>query len=205
MLMGRQCPYCPAVRASLERLSDEGVIGSLETVVIEDHPEVAAEYGVRSVPWVQIGPFELPGLRAEEELRDWAEKAGSLQGMAKYLAELIASGNIDKCVRLIQADSHQLKALLLLFTDPDTGLNVLIGVSAIMEALQGSTTLAGIGTDLRDLLTHDEARIRGDACHYLSLTGLAATDEWIRPLLGDADSNVRQIAADCLADLAANS
>ena len=80
LLMGKQCPYCPTVLKGLQSLEATGVIGHLETVVIEDNPEIAAELGVRSVPWVRIGPFELPGLRAEEELREWAEKAGSVSG-----------------------------------------------------------------------------------------------------------------------------
>ena len=204
LLMGRQCPYCPTVLKGLQALKSDGNIGQLETVVIEDHPERAIELGVRSVPWVRIGPFELPGLHSEQELREWAEKADTREGMAKYLAELIGSGNIDKCLQLIDADSQRVYALLMLFTDTDTELNIRIGISAIMESLQGSTALAGIADELRELLKHDEPRIRGDACHYLALSGLAETGNWIKPLLEDPDSNVREIAADSLAELALN-
>ena len=201
LLMGRQCPYCPTVLRNLQSLKNEGLIGTLETVVIEDRPDIAAEYGVRSVPWVQIGPCELPGLRSVEELRGWAEKAGTREGMANYFAELIGSGNIDKCLQLIETDSRRIHALVMLFTDTGTELNIRIGISAIMESLQGSTALAGIGDKLRELLKHDEPRIRGDACHYLALSGLTDAGDWIKPLLEDPDSNVREIAADSLAEL----
>lgn len=204
LLMGKQCPYCPTVLKGLQSLEADGVIGHLETVVIEDNPEIAAELGVRSVPWVRIGPFELPGLRAEEELREWAEKAGSVSGMAHYLEELIGSGGIDKCLELIKADSNQLDALIQLFTDPDTELNIRIGISAIMESLQGSAALDGISDKLRALLRNKSAHIRGDACYYLSLTGHADAGTWIKPLLDDTDANVRTIAADCLEELAAS-
>jgi glutaredoxin len=201
LLMGRQCPYCPTVLRALESLQQKGEISRLETVVLEEHPEVAAKYGVRSVPWVRIGPFELDGLRSEEELRKWAIRAGTPDGMSMYLSELIAGGNIDKCLEMIHADSHQLRALLMLFTDEDTELNIRIGISAIMESLQGGPELAGIAGDLRKLLTHTAPGVRGDACYYLSLTGLRDTAKWIRPLLQDSDENVREITRDCLAEL----
>lgn len=131
LLMGRQCPYCPTVLKALESLQQKGEISQLESVMLEEHPEVAAEYGVRTVPWVRIGPFELDGLRSEEELRTWATRAGTPDGMSMYLSALIASGNLDKCLELIRADSHQLEALLALFADEDTELNIRIGISTL--------------------------------------------------------------------------
>ena len=202
LLMGRQCPYCPTVLKALQSLEQKGQISNLKVIELEEHPEVAAEYGVRSVPWVRIGPFELGGLRSEEELHEWASKAGSTAGMSMYLSELIAGGNIDKCLDLIRADSRQLDALLMLFKDADTELNIRIGISAIIESLQGSPELRGIAHELRALLKHTAPSVRGDACHYLSLTGHEDAAEWIRPLLADNDEAVRQIAQDCLEELA---
>ena len=202
LLTGRQCPYCPTVLKALQSLEQKGQISKLNVVELEEHPEIAAQYGVRSVPWVRIGPFELGGLRSEEELHEWASKAGSPAGMSMYLSELISNGNIDKCLDLIRTDSHQLTALLMLFIDEDTELNIRIGISAIIESLQGRPELAGIADDLRTLLTHAAPSVRGDACYYLSLTGHEDAAEWIRPLLSDNDEAVRQIAQDCLDELA---
>lgn len=201
LLMGCHCPYCPTVLKHLQALQAEGIIGQLETVVIEDHPERAAELGVRSVPWVRIGSFELPGLRSEQELRDWANRAAGAGGQASYLAELLESGELDKCLALLRADHAALQDLLQLFADPDVELNIRIGISAIMESLAGTPVLHSIAEQLRALLTHPDARVRGDACHYLALAGMAHAADWIRPLLADADSNVREIAADSLAEL----
>jgi thioredoxin-like negative regulator of GroEL len=77
MLMGTTCPYCPSVLKALQSLLDSGHIDTLETYNIEEHPDIAQHYGVRSVPWVRIGEFELEGLRSEKELREWAVKAAS--------------------------------------------------------------------------------------------------------------------------------
>jgi len=202
LLMGRHCPYCPTVLKHLQTLQAQGTIGALETVVIEEHPEKAAELGVRSVPWLRIGPFELTGLHSEQELRDWAAQAGSTEGMASYLAELLATGEIDRCTRLAGADPAMLRALLSLFTRPDVELNIRIGISAVMESLAGTPALRSSAEDLRNLLSHQHARVRGDACHYLALSGLPVAANWIRPLLDDSDGNVREIAADSLNELA---
>jgi hypothetical protein len=198
LLMGKHCPYCPTVLQGLQALAADGVIGKLETVVIEDHPERAAELGVRSVPWVRIGPFELAGLRSVQELRSWAEKAGTDTGMAVYLNELLSTGNVDKGMALVRDNPGTLKALLLLLADPDTQLNTRIGISVIMEGLEDSEPLQGIVEQLGELTRHAEASVRGDACHYLALSGSSAATAWIRPLLEDDDAGVREIARDGL-------
>jgi HEAT repeat protein len=203
LLMGRQCPYCPTVLKGLQALKAEGVIGELETVVLEDHPERAAELGVRSVPWVRIGPFELAGLRSEQELREWAKRAGTDAGMAAWLDELLSSGQVEKGIALVRDNPGTLNALLLLLADPDTQLNTRIGISVIMETLEHSTALRGVVDRLGELTRHAAPGVRGDACHYLALAGDPAGATYIRPLLEDADAGVREIAGESLQALQA--
>ncbi|MGD2112839.1 MAG: thioredoxin family protein [Gammaproteobacteria bacterium] len=203
LLMGRQCPYCPTVLKALEALRAEGVIGRIETVVIEDEPDRAAELGVRSVPWLRLGPFELAGLRSKEELRSWAEKAGTDAGMTPYLDELLSSGQVDKGMSLVRDNPGTLNALLQLLADPDTKLNTRIGISVIMEGLEDSAELQAVVDRLGELTQHAEAHVRGDACHYLALSGSQAAAEYIKPLLEDGDAGVREIARDGLARLEA--
>jgi hypothetical protein len=201
LLMGTHCPWCPGVLEALKKLLADGAIASLETVIIEEQPGLAAELGVRTVPWVRIGPFELEGLRSERELREWAEKAGSAKGLAAYLDELLSSGGIDKALGLVRRDPAGRDALLMLFADPETQLNTRIGISAIMEDLDGSELLQGLVEPLGELTRHAEARIRGDACHYLGLSGSSKAAIYIRPLLQDNDADVREVAAESLARL----
>ena len=137
MLMGTHCPYCPSVLKALQALVETGDISHLETHNIEENPEIARELGVRSVPWVRIGPFELEGLRSEKEFREWATKAAASAGHTDWLDELLSSGNISKPLELIKSDPAMMDALLKLFADPDTQLNTQIGISAIMEDLKG--------------------------------------------------------------------
>lgn len=198
MLLGTHCPYCPTVLKGLEDLVKSGIIGKLVAVNIEQHPEIARELKVRSVPWVRIGLFELEGLRSEKELRMWAEAAGTESGFALYLDELLSTGKIDQAIRLVKNNAGAIKALLGLFSNPETRLNTRIGISAIMEHFAGSDLLQGIVDDIGELSRHDDARIRGDAAHYLGLTGSKRASGYLERLNEDTDQDVRAVAAESL-------
>lgn len=198
MLMGTHCPYCPSVLKALQALVASGHIIHLETHNIEENPEIAREFGVRSVPWVRIGPFELEGLRSEKELREWAVKAAANAGLTDWLNELLSSGNISKPLEHIKSDPAAMNTLLKLFADPDTKLNAQIGISAIMEDLKGTDTLSAIVDQLGELTQHEDARVRGDACYYLALSGSPKAAGFIKTLLDDSDANVREIAKESL-------
>jgi HEAT repeat protein len=175
------------------------VIGRLEAVNIEQHPEVARALGVRSVPWVRIGAFELEGLRSEKELQLWAETADTEAGYAAYFDELLSAGKINRAIKLVQSNPDAIDALLLLFSNPETQLNTRIGISAIIESLAGSALLQGIIDRLGVLSGYDDPRIRGDAAHYLGLTGSEKAIAYIRNLVDDANADVRAAAMESLA------
>jgi thiol-disulfide isomerase/thioredoxin len=198
MLLGTHCPYCPTVLKGLGELVKSGAVGKLEAVNIELHPDIARALGVRSVPWVRIGPFELEGLRSEKELRSWAEAAGTETGYASYLDELLSTGKIDRAIKLVQRNPDAIKALLVLFSNAGTQLNTRIGISAIIENLAGSELLQGIVDRLGELSRHDDPRIRGDAAHYLGLTGSTRAVTYLERLEDDAEADVKAVARESL-------
>lgn len=198
LLLGTHCPYCPTVLTGLSELVKTGGIGKLEAVNIEQHPEVARALGVRSVPWVRIGPFELEGLLSERELRGWAEAAGTEAGYASYLDELLSTGKINRAIKLVQSNPDAISALLVMFSSPETQLNSRIGISAIIESLANSEPLRGIVDRLGELSQHDDPRIRGDVAHYLGLTGSEMAIPYIEHLVNDADADVRSVAKESL-------
>ena len=197
-LLGTHCPHCPTVLQGLANMVKAGTLGTLEIVNIEQRGDIARELGVRSVPWVRIGSFELEGLRSEKELREWALKASTNKGMTDWLEELLSSGNLETPLERVRSDPAMMDALLELFTDTETGLNIRIGISAVMEHLQETETLSTIVDRLGELTRHEDARIRGDACHYLALSGDPAAAAYIKPLLKDEDKNVREVARESL-------
>ncbi|MEE8428648.1 MAG: HEAT repeat domain-containing protein [Gammaproteobacteria bacterium] len=198
MLLGTHCPHCPAVLQGLSELLKSGELGSLKVVNIEQRPEIAKELGVRSVPWVRIGLFELAGLHTRAEYRRWAQRVGTKAGLAAYLNELLAAGKIDPVVTLLAKDHSHFVALLVLLTDPDTKLNVRVGIGAVMEYLQAGELLQSMVMPLGELTRHTDARVRSDACHYLGLSGSQKALPFIRPLLDDPSDEVKEIAQDTL-------
>ncbi|WJW74640.1 HEAT repeat domain-containing protein [Thiohalobacter sp. IOR34] len=203
LLLGTHCPHCPTVLQGLAQLVKEGVLGRLEVVNIEQRPEIAAELGVRSVPWVEIGPFRLEGLRSPAELRQWAERAGSQAGMAEYLRELLGEGRLAEAIDTLRRTPAAMDALLTLLADPDTELQVRIGIGAIMEEFAGQPPLRKVVEKLGQLTRHPDPRLRNDACYYLGLSGDARARPYLQDRLGDADTGVRETASEALEALTA--
>ena len=198
MLLGTNCPFCPAVLDGLTQLVKKGLIGKLEVINLEVQPETARHLGVRSVPWVRIGPFELEGQQTPAELAAWAERAASDEGIKEYLAELINTAGIHKAEQLIESTPAYFLYLLDLITDDETSLNIKIGIGALMEMLAESGIMHTYTDELGALTSHASPQVRIDACHYLSLTGDAATSTYIKPLLEDTDPQVVEVARESL-------
>ena len=201
LFMTTTCPHCPGMLQGLGTLIKAGHIGRLEVINLSLRPEAGKELGVRSVPWVRIGPFVLEGLRSQSELQQWAERAMANAGMTAYFAELLTAGDLKKVLALVVEDATRFAALLQLLANPGTALHVRVGIGAVMEDLQGSDILRHQVEPLIELTHHTDARIRSDACHYLALTQAPQALAAARGLLNDPDPQVRDVAQDSVAVL----
>ena len=201
LLLSSSCPHCPAVLQVLADLVKNGRVGRLEVVNVAAHPDRAAALGVRSVPWVRIGAFDLSGQRSRAELESWVQRAAAEEGMAEYFHTLLKEGELAKVRAMIEAQPELLAELLPIVANPEASINVRIGASAICEGLAGSTALQALVPRLAELAEHDDARIRADACFYLGLSGSAAARPALAACVSDADGEVREIAAEALAEL----
>lgn len=195
------CPHCPTVLAGMGELVKQGLVGSLEVVNIAVHPERAEQLGVRSVPWLRLGEFELDGLHSPAELRDWAQRAGNTAGLADYFTEQLKSGRLARVNAMVASRPERLSALLGLAADPDTELTVRIGVSAVMENMAGSPELAERLPELQQLAESGDPRVRADACHFLALSESPAALKTLESLAGDSERSVSEVAQDALAEL----
>jgi hypothetical protein len=202
MLLGTHCPHCPSVLGSLSELVKQGVIARLEVVNLEQRPETGRELGVRSVPWVRIGPFEFSGLHSKAELQSWAELAGTEQGTTQYFEQLLGDGEVMRVLGMISKDHSLLHALIGLVSNVDAKINARIGAGVIMEDYEGKPELLALIPELGELTRHADARVRSDACHYLSLTHDDSVRQYIEPLLDDEHEEVREVAEESLVELA---
>ena len=198
LLISTHCPHCPAMLSALADLVKQGVIGRLEAVNLEQHPEIGQTLGVRSVPWVRIGRIELAGVHSQAELADWAAKADSAAGMADWFHMLLKGGQLPKAQAMIEADPTLLAAVLPIVGNSDASLNVRLGAGVLLEEYAGSDTLRALLPRLGELSQHADARVRADACHYLGLTADAAARPWLDECMADEDADVREIAAESL-------
>ncbi len=199
IIVGTHCPHCPVVLASLAEMLKAGTIGRLEAVNLEARPDVAEALGVRSVPWIRIGPFTLTGAYRRPELEAWVEKAGSVEGQADYLAEMLGSGQLDAAEKFVRETPGSMVALIHLLADPQQKINVKSGLGVIFESLEGSPELAAAVDALGKLVESPSVEVRADACHYLGLTHAPAARPYLERCLKDDDADVREIAEESLA------
>ena len=201
LFVASQCPHCPTVLRALADLVKAGTLRQLQVYNIEHAAEEARRHGVRAVPWIRIGAFELTGLHSERELAQWIERTASPRGQADYLQELITHSQLPDAVAFLRRDPGHRHGLVQLLENPDTELSVRIGLGALVEEIAGTDAMAALVPDLVRLTRHPDARIRGDAAHYLSLSGDPSVLPELHGLLADPDDQVRGIAEDGIAAL----
>lgn len=201
LLIATGCAHCAAVLAALADLVEHGRVGRLAVVNIARHPELADARGVRGVPWIRIGPFELAGAHSPAELSSWVERVGSESGLRTYLGENLASGQLAGVTSACRRSPELLPALLALAGDLDVALAVRIGVGAVIEELAPEGRLAGLGDALAGLAASPHPQVRADAAHFLGLAGTANAGALLTGLTQDPDAEVRDIASESLATL----
>jgi HEAT repeat protein len=203
LFISSQCPHCPAVLSALADLLKRGLIGRLEAINIESHPESAQAQGVRSVPWLRMGLFQLTGARSTAELEIWARRAVSADGISDAFHDLLKQADLAQVLQLIQAEPTRLAALLPIVANPEASLNVKLGVGVVFEEFAGQPALRQLVADLGELTQHEDARVRADASHLMSLTQMAEAQPWLLARLQDENAEVREIAAESLQALGA--
>lgn len=196
------CAYCPAVLDVLVGLLKAGELRRLEVVNIAIDPHRAGEYGVRGVPWLRLGPFELEGTHSRAELERWARGATDKAMWADYAAEMLTQGRMPKVLELVRREQAWLPVLFDLLVDEARGINVHIGVSAVCESLAGEATLRAQIPRLAELLRDPRIRVRADAAHILGLSGDPSARDILKAAREDADPEVREIIEEALTELA---
>lgn len=195
------CQHCPMVLQSLSELVKDGTLAQLEIINLQQSPEMARQYHVRSVPWVKIGPFELTGVRSTGELKQWIARADDPDAMGDYFSELMTTGELDTARDFIDQHPETLPALLKLMTVEDSKLSIKVGVGALMEDLTQADWFDQHLEQLAQYLQHDDPRVRNDAAYYLGLTLNPGVIAYLEPLLQDRDEDVRTTAAEAIEEL----
>lgn len=198
LFIANGCAHCPAVLDALAGLLKNGELRRLEVVNVALDTARAEALGVRSVPWLRLGPFELEGARGGAELERWARGAADEAVWADYAAELFIQGRMNKVLELSHRDQAWMPVLFELLRDQARGINVHIGVSAVCESLAGEPLLREQLPRLADLLGDPQARVRADAAYYLGLSGDPGARAILEAARRDEDADVREIIEEAL-------
>ncbi|MFV1985331.1 MAG: hypothetical protein ACC657_17420, partial [Thiohalomonadales bacterium] len=196
--------HCPTVLAGLMPLIKSGQLSALKIINLTEQPEAAEIYNIRSVPWVQfkfpLGHFEFEGLNSESELQQWCNDSKTLEGISKYCLMLLEQGKINKLTKILTDYPDWLHATLMLAEDVNTSLTIRVGISAIFESLEANQ-FEPIYEALIMMTRNNLARIRSDACFYLSLTKNPEAIATLKHCLKDENKEVKEIAAEAIEEL----
>lgn len=196
-----RCPHCHALEALLRERMKKGLLGELDIINIEQSPEVAQQYRVRSVPWLRLGDFVFDEALTPAELDRWIERATGGSGQSQYIEYLLERGKLAKAIEWIEEGNATLKAVIPILSDPDAKMNVRVGSGAILEHFENTQVIREIIPDLIALLSDSHPAIRTDVCHYLSLTHSSDAVGPLEKMLDDEDSQVRVVARESLETL----
>ncbi len=204
MLLTSECPHCPTVLAGLMPLIKSGQLSTLEVINLNQQPQAAEQYHTRTVPWVQfkfpLGKFEFEGLHSELELQQWCVDSKTIKGISNYCLMLLDQGKINELTKLVTSYPDWLHAALLLVENEDTSLTIRVGISAIFESLKAAQ-FTPIYEALLLMTKNNLARVRSDACFYLSLTKNPQAITTLTNCLNDANNEVKEIAAEAIEEL----
>lgn len=198
ILVSDHCPHCHQLETLLQERLQNGSLGKLDVVNIEQSPEVARQYGVRSVPWLRLGTFIFDEALTPANLDSWIRGAAQGNGETRYISYLLERGKLPQAIGWIESGQASLKAVVPLLADTEAKINVRIGAGAILEHFEDSDAIRAVIPDLVALLDDSNITVRIDICHFLSLTHSRDAIEPLKKMLDDEDGQVRQVAAESI-------
>lgn len=200
LLMTAGCPHCPAALQALTALLKEGAIGRLEIVNVAIHTDEAETRGVKSVPWIQIGPFEVEGVSSPAKLRELANGVNDDDVFDNWLLETLKAGLRQKFESLVRREPHRIHSLARLMTNPETSMAIRLGIGAVLEELNGTGLTETLIPALGEMLESEDRLLKADACHFLTLIGGDGIRPFMQECIQNADPEIRDMAEEWLAE-----
>ena len=157
------CGPCKMLGPVLEKLAAEAKDWRLVKVNSDEHPELAAQYGIRSIPNVKLfseGKVinEFVGALPEKAIKDWLKKAVPGKNGTQLIAaeSLISTGEEDKAEKVLEnilkaePDNEKAKVILariLFFKDAERSLSLVKSIdegSEYFETVNSLRSFAGL-------------------------------------------------------------
>jgi len=198
VLVSSECPRCPKAVEAAVALSYQHPLVSLFIIDALQFPALAQERGIKAVPATVIDQqLALVGNISASRL----EELVRIRGTEKYSEELIRSyietRRIGKGVDMLQHGDGR-PAILSLMQEPD--LSTRMGALLVLEETLDSypTAIREMVPSLIGLLSHQDARIRGDVADFLGRAGDPQAIPSLEDLTNDEDADVAEASAEAL-------
>lgn len=201
LLIAPGCAHCPAVLQHLSTLLKENLLGKLEVINIHQHPEIAQQLNVRSVPWLQLGEFILSGAYSLSELRDYTSFCNSESGISDYIEKQLSDGQLSSLLDEIRRHPHWLNAFIHLLMEDDTSIQVRLGLDSLIESLAGSEILFDLADELGQLSKEVHISRLADIIHYLGLTHNPRARAFIEAHSHHENPDIREVCEDALEEI----
>jgi hypothetical protein len=201
ILISDSCPRCPLVveAAGLTACSDPSILTRIADVM--QFQEFVKEYGIRSVPATVLdGKIILIGIVTAERIMELVRSRGTPKFEMERIASLIEMQNIEEAAGCLGSKEGCTVVLdLLKDVEFSKRLSALVVVEKALEVDPDS--VRAMVPSLLPMLTHEDARIRGDVADLLGKIGDPQVIPQLEPLTRDPDPDVAEAAADAIAEL----
>ena len=196
LFISTHCAHCAAMLQIMTTMVKQGDIDRLEIINLEKLPEVAVSNGVRSVPVLKIGAQLYEGRLTASEVNEYINRASQADSLQAYFSDNLSHGDIQRVLDTLHKQPDSVKALSALMDDADAKINIRLGIGVIFETIAKTPLMKTALPALQAYLNHQDARVRADACYYLSLTEDRRWLPILEKCLQDENADVREIAQD---------
>jgi len=197
------CSLCPQMERLFDEMHKSGAINELQVLDVTEHPELAQQHNIRSVPFYLINGVAFTGLKSKKEI-DQLLSQNSEQNWSVLIKQELGEGQLDTVEALIREKASAQEAMLMLLADAETELVVRIGLTAIIESLAEGSLLAPFEEKFIRLAEHEDERIAVDALYYLSLLDSPASMKTLTEIERSDKPVLREHARELLEERTSN-
>lgn len=197
------CNMCPHMEKIFHELHQQGAVNDLQVLDVSQHPELAEQHNIRSVPFYLINGVAFNGLKSRQEI-DQLLQLDTTQKWVSLIREELAAGQLDTVENNMQQDADARKAMLQLLADSDTELVVRIGLTAIIESLASGPLLKPYEQQFINMSQHEDERIAVDALYYLSLLSTTSSLQALTDIANNGKHSLQEDARELLAETVSN-
>ncbi len=201
VLVSEHCPRCPLVVEAVTELANSYPSISSHIIDAGYFPHITEKYGIKSVPATILDRrLLLVGGVSGDRLRELVAMRGTEQFEMEVVGSLIEAGKIEEAADSLDGEAGR-KVVLSLMQELDFSKR-LSAIVVMEQALDNKPdAVRTMIPALAELLSHSDARIRGDVADLLGKTRDPQVIPQLEPLTTDPDPDVAEAAAEAIEEL----